>query len=73
MEIGVKRQPKFRSSTLIITDSQIRAYVERLGNRLGRMRCAELNNPVFDTPFTPVNLKDINACAAGGRCSSTAA
>jgi Zn-dependent protease with chaperone function len=66
VEIGREAAAEVRKQYPIITDSQIRAYVERLGNRLVEAAPRELNNPVFEYSFTPVNLKDINAFALPG-------
>ena len=66
VEIGREAAAEVRKQYPIITDSQIRAYVERLVDRLVEAAPRELNNPVFEYSFTPVNLKDINAFALPG-------
>src|SRR4029453_761470 len=66
VEIGREAAAEVRKQYPIITDSEIRAYVERLGDRLVEAAPRELNNPVFEYSFTPVNLKDINAFALPG-------
>ena len=66
VEIGREAAAEVRKQYPIINDSQIRAYVERLGDRLVEAAPRELNNPVFQYSFTPVNLKDINAFALPG-------
>src|SRR6185436_13296257 len=66
VQIGREAAAEVRKQYPIITDSQIRAYVERLGDRLVEAAPRELNNPVFEYSFTPVNLKDINAFALPG-------
>jgi Zn-dependent protease with chaperone function len=66
VEIGREAAAEVRKQYPIINDSQIRAYIERLGNRLVEAAPRELNNPVFEYSFTPVNLKDINAFALPG-------
>ena len=66
VEIGREAAAEVRKQYPIIDDSQIRAYVERLGDRLVEAAPRELNNPVFEYSFTPVNLKDINAFALPG-------
>ncbi len=66
VEIGREAAAEVRKQYPIINDSQIRAYVERLGDRLVEAAPRELNNPVFEYSFTPVNLKDINAFALPG-------
>ena len=50
----------------VIDGRRIAAYLDRLGKRLVAAAPAELNNPVFEYSFTPVNLKDINAFALPG-------
>ena len=66
VEIGREAAAEVRKQYPIINESQIRAYVERLGDRLVEAAPRELNNPVFEYSFTPVNLKDINAFALPG-------
>jgi Zn-dependent protease with chaperone function len=66
VEIGREAAAEVRKQYPIINDEQIRAYVERLGDRLVEAAPRELNNPVFQYSFTPVNLKDINAFALPG-------
>ena len=66
VEIGREAAAEVRKQYPIINDSQIRAYVARLGDRLVEAAPRELNNPVFEYSFTPVNLKDINAFALPG-------
>jgi beta-barrel assembly-enhancing protease len=66
VQIGREAAAEVRKEYPLINDSQIRAYVERLGDRLVEAAPRELNNPVFEYSFTPVNLKDINAFALPG-------
>src|SRR6185503_18620229 len=66
VEIGRQAADEVRKEYPLINDSQIRNYLERLGNRLVEAAPRELNNPVFEYSFTPVNLKDINAFALPG-------
>ena len=66
VEIGREAAAEVRKQYPIINDSQIRAYLERLGDRLVEAAPRELNNPAFEYSFTPVNLKDINAFALPG-------
>ena len=66
VEIGREAAAEVRKQYPIINDSQIRALLERLGDRLVEAAPRELNNPVFEYSFTPVNLKDINAFALPG-------
>ena len=46
--------------------TQIKGYLDRLGDRLVDAAPAELKPPGFEYSFTPVNLKDINAFALPG-------
>jgi len=66
VEIGREAAAEVRKEYPLINDSQIRNYLERLGDRLVEAAPRELNNPVFEYSFTPVNLKDINAFALPG-------
>lgn len=66
VQIGREAASEVRQQYPLISDSQIRNYLERLGDRLVDAAPAELNNPVFEYSFTPVNLKDINAFALPG-------
>ena len=66
VEIGRQAADEVRKEYPLINDSQIRNYLERLGNRLVEAAPRELNNPVFEYSFSPVNLKDINAFALPG-------
>jgi Zn-dependent protease with chaperone function len=66
VEIGREAAAEVRKQYPLINDSQIANYLERLGNRLVEAAPRELNNPVFQYSFTPVNLKDINAFALPG-------
>jgi Zn-dependent protease with chaperone function len=66
VQIGREAASEVRQQYPLISDAQIRNYLERLGDRLVDAAPAELNNPVFEYSFTPVNLKDINAFALPG-------
>ncbi len=66
VQIGREAAAEVRQQYPIISDSQVRNYLERLGDRLVEAAPRELNNPVFEYSFTPVNLKDINAFALPG-------
>jgi hypothetical protein len=50
----------------IISDDQISSYLERAGRSLVAASPKNLNQPVFEYSFTPVNLKEINAFALPG-------
>ncbi len=66
VQIGREAAAEVRSQYPIITDDQIESYLRRLGDRLVEAAPRELNHPVFQYSFTPVNLKDINAFALPG-------
>ena len=66
VEIGREAAQEVRKQYPMVNDSQVRSYLERLGDRLVEAAPRELNNPVFEYSFTPVNLKDINAFALPG-------
>lgn len=66
VQIGREAASEVRQQYPLIDDSQVRNYLERLGDRLVDAAPAELNNPAFEYSFTPVNLKDINAFALPG-------
>lgn len=65
-QIGREAAAEVREQYPIIDDSQIRGYLERLGDRLVEAAPDELNHRAFEYSFTPVNLKDINAFALPG-------
>ncbi len=66
VQIGREAASEVREQYPLIDDSQIRNYLDRLGDRLVDAAPAELNHRVFEYSFTPVNLKDINAFALPG-------
>ena len=66
VQIGREAAAEVRQQYPIISDSQVKNYLERLGDRLVEAAPRELNNPAFEYSFTPVNLKDINAFALPG-------
>lgn len=66
VELGREAAQEVRKEYPVITDSTLAAYLDRLGKRLVAAAPPELNNPVFEYSFTPVNLKDINAFALPG-------
>ena len=66
VQIGREAAAEVREQYPIINDSQVRNYIERLGDRLVEAAPREMNNPVFEYSFTAVNLKDINAFALPG-------
>ncbi|MBY0494323.1 MAG: M48 family metalloprotease [Cyanobacteria bacterium] len=66
VQIGREAAAEVRQQYPIINDDQINGYLDRLGARLVEAAPRELNNPVFQYSFSPVNLKDINAFALPG-------
>jgi hypothetical protein len=66
VQIGKEAAAEVRKEFPIINDDSIEGYLDRLGDRLVEAAPRELNNPVFEYSFTPVNLKDINAFALPG-------
>ena len=66
VQIGREAADEVREQYPLISDSQVRDYLERLGERLVDAAPPELDHEVFEYSFTPVNLKDINAFALPG-------
>jgi beta-barrel assembly-enhancing protease len=66
VQIGREAAAEARKEYPVIQDSALAGYLERLGKRLVAAAPPELNKPVFEYSFTPVNLKDINAFALPG-------
>ena len=66
VQLGRQAAAEVRKQYPVITDSALAGYLDRLGKRLVAAAPPELNNPVFEYSFTPVNLKDINAFALPG-------
>jgi len=66
VKLGQEAAAEVRREYPLIEDSRIDAYLDELGRRLVAQAPAELNHPVFQYSFTPVNLKDINAFALPG-------
>ena len=66
VELGREAAAEVRREYPIIQDGQIRGYLDDMGRRLVAVSPAELNLPVFEYSFTPVNLKGINAFALPG-------
>jgi predicted Zn-dependent protease len=66
VQIGREAAAEVRQQYPLINDSQIKGYLERMGDRLVDASPAELKKPAFEYSFTPVNLKDINAFALPG-------
>jgi hypothetical protein len=66
VQIGREAAAEVRKEYPVISDSRLAGYLETLGRRLVAAAPAELNKPVFEYSFSPVNLKDINAFALPG-------
>jgi beta-barrel assembly-enhancing protease len=66
VQLGREAAAEVRREYPVITDPQIAGYLERAGNALVAVSPRELNHPVFEYSFTPVNLKEINAFALPG-------
>jgi beta-barrel assembly-enhancing protease len=66
VQLGREAAEEARRQYPVITDSALQSYLDRLGRRLVAASPPDLNKPVFEYSFTPVNLKDINAFALPG-------
>ena len=66
VQIGREAAQEVREQYPLVNDSQVRGYLERLGDRLVESAPSEYRHPAFEYSFTPVNLKDINAFALPG-------
>ncbi|MGE0816570.1 MAG: M48 family metallopeptidase [Vicinamibacterales bacterium] len=66
VELGREAAAEVRREYPIISDDQISGYLDRAGRALVAAAPRNLNNPVFEYSFTPVNLKEINAFALPG-------
>ncbi len=66
VELGKEAAAEVRQKYPVISDDQISGYLERAGRSLVAASPPNLNNPVFEYSFTPVNLKEINAFALPG-------
>ncbi len=66
VDLGKEAAAEVRQQYPVITDEQISGYLDRAGRSLVSAAPANLNNPVFEYSFTPVNLKEINAFALPG-------
>ena len=65
VELGREAAAEVRKQYPIIQDERIAHYLTRLGELVAAAP-PELNDPVFEYSFTPVNLKEINAFALPG-------
>jgi hypothetical protein len=66
VQLGKEAAAEVRREYPVIDDRQITDYLTRAGNVLVAASPRELNHPVFEYSFTPVNLKEINAFALPG-------
>src|SRR5262245_33454668 len=66
VELGRKGAAEVLKQYPVIKDERIAAYLAKLGDRLVKVAPPELNQPVYEYSFTPVNLKEINAFALPG-------
>jgi Zn-dependent protease with chaperone function len=66
VQLGREAAAEVRREYPLIENAQLSAYLDRLGRTLIESSPRELNQPVFEYSFTPVNLKDINAFALPG-------
>jgi len=66
VQLGREAAAEVRKQYPVITNSALSGYLDRLGKRLVAAAPPDLNNPVFEYSFTPVNLKEINAFALPG-------
>jgi Zn-dependent protease with chaperone function len=66
VELGREAAAEIREQYPVIKDERIAAYLAKLGDRLVHAAPRELDEPVYQYSFTPVNLKEINAFALPG-------
>ncbi len=66
VKLGREAAAEIRTRYPVVNDSALTGYLDRLGKRLVAAAPDDLNNPVFEYSFTPVNLKEINAFALPG-------
>lgn len=66
VKLGREAAAEVRKQYPIINEERIERYLNTLGHRLIDAAPAELNQPVYEYSFTPVNLKEINAFALPG-------
>src|SRR5215831_13860281 len=66
VELGRQAAAEVRRQYPIIKDGQIATYLTGIGDRLVAAAPKDLNNPIYEYSFTPVNLKEINAFALPG-------
>lgn len=66
VKLGLEAAAEIRKQYPIIRNERIERYLTTLGDRLVAAAPPELNEPVYQYSFTPVNLKEINAFALPG-------
>ena len=66
VELGREGAAEVHKEYPIIEDEEISKYLAKLGDRLVAAAPKELNNPVYQYSFTPVNERSINAFALPG-------
>ncbi len=66
VELGREAAAEIRKQYPIIENERIARYMTKLGDRLVAAAPPELNDPVYEYSFTPVNLKEVNAFALPG-------
>src|SRR6516165_8160033 len=64
--LGRQAAAEVRKQYPIIRDERISTYLKGIGDRLVAAAPKDLNNPIYEYSFTPVNLKEINAFALPG-------
>ena len=66
VQLGREAAAEVRKQYPVITDDRITRYLSTIGDRLVAAAPPDLNKPVYEYSFTPVNLKEINAFALPG-------
>jgi len=66
VKLGREAAAEVRKEYPIIKNDKISSYLTKLGDRLVKAAPPELNLPMYEYSFTPVNLKEINAFALPG-------
>ncbi len=66
VQLGREAAAEVRKQMPVIKDDRITRYLSTIGDRLVAAAPADLNKPVYEYSFTPVNLKEINAFALPG-------
>jgi Zn-dependent protease with chaperone function len=66
VQLGREAAAEVRKEMPVIKDDRITRYLSTLGDRLVAAAPPDLNKPVYEYSFTPVNLKEINAFALPG-------